>query len=101
MSSDAVSAAHMTTMNIPNILTPADIDLTGPLQDGLKAYIAANSQIDPAQWESMPAAVKAEMGNRFLPFLWHSLPGILDQVNAKNTESAGTLNVPDSLEGLL
>lgn len=101
MSSDAVRAAHMSSMNIPNTITPADIDLTGPLQDGLKAYMAANGKTDPAQWDTVPAAVKEEMGRHFLPFLWHSLTGILEQVNAKNAESAPSLVVPDSLEGLL
>lgn len=99
MSSGSPGAAHMNSMNT---IKASDINLTEPLQDGLKAYMAATNQIDPDQWDAVPAHVKEEMGRHFLPFLWHSLPAILDQVNARITaETAATLNVPDSLEGLL
>lgn len=102
MSSAPGDAAHMNFMSAPNTIKPADIDLTAPLQEGLKAFMAATKQVESEDWDSLPGQVKEAMGRQFLPFLWHALPGILDQVNAKNTaESAATLNVPDSLEGLL
>ena len=102
MSSDCRDAAHMNSMNTPFTVQPSDINLTEPLQDGLKAFLAASKGFDPDAWAAVPAHVKETMGNNFLPFLWHALGGILDQVNAKAAaEAAATLNVPDSLEGLL
>lgn len=106
MSSDGGTSAHMSTMNkAPNTFAPSDIDLTAPLQDGLKAFLTSTGSLKEGEWEQMPSHVKEVPGNRFLPFLWNALPAILGQVNNRIAELDAsrpeTLNVPDSLEGLL
>lgn len=90
------------TNQSPATFAPSDIDLTEPLQAGMKAMLASTNQVPAEEWDLIPADVKEKIARQFVPFLWNALPGILDQVNARiAAESAPVLNIPDTIEGLV
>lgn len=89
-------------MNKKITFTPSDIDLTAPLMEGVKAFGCSTGAMTAEEWENAPAAVKEASARHFVPFLWHALPGILEQVNKRIADNEDQpLVVPDTLEGLL
>lgn len=91
----ALPAAHISTM-----ITPSDINLKPVVEASVRGVLEAQGALESFDWDSIDPGLKEALARNIQPYLYQALPCILGQVNAR-IGAIETLDVPDTLEGLL